>query len=945
MVMSRERVYRQLTKERTDSVAAKSTLAGLVGVVKEHCEISWPEAQLLGSTLYEHYFSGKGHRTEGQIVYGARFRAAMMHRGERPLAEPVPIKLTIYGPYDVELWRETGGITALKIARLARWVDEARQQDALLAMYDLSLLTASTSKALRAMLKRLWLQDVLLPVKGMTKQWLSGRRLGWQERALERYLAGEDEDQIRREMFLSSSHWQAILRQAGSEVQEGEGPLHLVWQESEGSERRQLLATAKGSPDASLDSNEKLVQQLRGRFGLSPVGVELLLEKVESWLEPALAEQREPGRILYHAVSSEEPAGKPLSECELVPVQLEYLAREDSKDLATDSPGDLLWERVQRLSRQAYEQGGCLNQADLSLLLAVIPDRIQDRQKKEPEVFVPTRGNVIDIGPGVTHVRKIIQLYLQGYTETQIEQRTHHSLASIENYLERFCKVVGLCDDGLTATEIRMVLGCSMRTARAYVELVQEYDTKEHRWMMALTREKYRKAKKASSRERSDADLGRRKGSASPFASLQERKVEKIELVFLRRRLELAEQSLVGEKLLSSFNEAMDAFEQAQGIERTLPGQLLVDYKGHSLSLPLWDPAALEQLASQHSMREYLDRVALEQYALIKQKCPQADTRCLWSLLLQPTQTRLPKSKAPALDGIDRTEALSRLSLPSPDDVGVRVKSHGLPDAVTTPGPVKDKLLRELSNGLGLRDSLLEAAFDIMGGIRHWLRPPVDELKPGQVVWLAYTTDRRRSARNQAGGLPYRPVVLTHHTAAELPTEKTSSATLIQLELDRVARMTTEAWMQGAALTNLDLALLLHRSTGQVRTILDTYQQQHQVLLPTAGTVLDMGSTTTHKLLAVQMHLQQMSTTEISRRIFHTPGAIDNYLGTFNKVAMLHVFGCPQTTTAWLLSCSERLVAEHIKLANKHFPDTEQMRAHLEESGLPINAFSPCIRR
>lgn len=49
------------------------------------------------------------------------------------------------------------------------------------------------------------------------------------------------------------------------------------------------------------------------------------------------------------------------------------------------------------------------------------------------------------------------------------------------------------------------------------------------------------------------------------------------------------------------------------------------------------------------------------------------------------------------------------------------------------------------------------------------------------------------------------------------------------------------------------------------------------MILPTAGTVLDMGRTLTHKKI-VEMSLQGLTTQEIARLIYHTPVAMDNYL-------------------------------------------------------------------
>ena len=48
---------------------------------------------------------------------------------------------------------------------------------------------------------------------------------------------------------------------------------------------------------------------------------------------------------------------------------------------------------------------------------------------------MPTRGQIRDIGPGVSHKARVVQLYLWGLQFTEIERRTRHSEDSIRRYL------------------------------------------------------------------------------------------------------------------------------------------------------------------------------------------------------------------------------------------------------------------------------------------------------------------------------------------------------------------------------------------------------------------------------------------------------------------------------------------------------------------------------
>lgn len=87
------------------------------------------------------------------------------------------------------------------------------------------------------------------------------------------------------------------------------------------------------------------------------------------------------------------------------------------------------------------------------------------------------------MGPAPSHAEKIISLYLQGYTETQIKRRTGHNYESIERYIDTFTKVVGLLEkEGLTPAEIRKILSCSRRLVNKYIELYYQFNTAEYQW-------------------------------------------------------------------------------------------------------------------------------------------------------------------------------------------------------------------------------------------------------------------------------------------------------------------------------------------------------------------------------------------------------------------------------------------------------------------------------
>ena len=90
-------------------------------------------------------------------------------------------------------------------------------------------------------------------------------------------------------------------------------------------------------------------------------------------------------------------------------------------------------------------------------------------------VYLPTRGNIKDIGPGVSHKTRAIEMYLSGRSFSYIMKVLHHSETSIKRYLEDFITIVLLSDDGFNAVKIRIITKKSDRIIREYLELYEKF--------------------------------------------------------------------------------------------------------------------------------------------------------------------------------------------------------------------------------------------------------------------------------------------------------------------------------------------------------------------------------------------------------------------------------------------------------------------------------------
>lgn len=204
-----------------------------------------------------------------------------------------------------------------------------------------------------------------------------------------------------------------------------------------------------------------------------------LSELFLSYFDLYFSSQRREGQIIFHAVSKDVPPGVPVDEMHLVPVKITIYGPDDC---AVKDQQELLDKRIKRISSEAYAQGALLTQADIAILLGqstkTISRHIASLEKKGE--LVPTRGKWKDIGPGVSHKKKILELYLKGYEYTEIERKTKHSGEAIMRYVKDFARILVLTKEGFEDEELRIITGLTEKTTREYKELIETYSTEEY---------------------------------------------------------------------------------------------------------------------------------------------------------------------------------------------------------------------------------------------------------------------------------------------------------------------------------------------------------------------------------------------------------------------------------------------------------------------------------
>jgi hypothetical protein len=136
--------------------------------------------------------------------------------------------------------------------------------------------------------------------------------------------------------------------------------------------------------------------------------------------------------------------------------------------------------RIQRLLGEAVRQGAAATQEDLARALNVSVRTIKRdcAELQEAGIYLPTRGNLQGIGRGQTHKAQIVGRWLLGGTYDQISRQTHHTVASVQRYIQSFAQVMQLHRRDFPIEEIALLLHMmGQALVKEYLTVYDENET------------------------------------------------------------------------------------------------------------------------------------------------------------------------------------------------------------------------------------------------------------------------------------------------------------------------------------------------------------------------------------------------------------------------------------------------------------------------------------
>lgn len=199
-----------------------------------------------------------------------------------------------------------------------------------------------------------------------------------------------------------------------------------------------------------------------------------------------------------------------------------------------------------------------------------------------------------------------------------------------------------------------------------------------------------------------------------------------------------------------------------------------------------------------------------------------------------------------------------------------------------------------------------------------------EHVPPRTITWLAVRRETVHGDRKGLSPSDLIPIHLTLVNQAELellmdPALGRTRQARAAFNQARLVRWCFDAFKQGAVLTQLDLSVLSGLSTDAISRAMRRYEAESGEIVPTRGTVHDLGPSVTHKAEVVRRWLRHESPAQIARALNHSQEAVDRYLADFQKVRTLSQ-KFPPAEIPILAGLAPSVVRQYLELLRQYEP-------------------------
>jgi hypothetical protein len=194
--------------------------------------------------------------------------------------------------------------------------------------------------------------------------------------------------------------------------------------------------------------------------------------------------------------------------------------------------------------------------------------------------------------------------------------------------------------------------------------------------------------------------------------------------------------------------------------------------------------------------------------------------------------------------------------------------------------------------------------------------PPRERVGWGQLVWLAVATDDLPGYGKRIEDTRLVPVVLDLVTREDIE-GLLDGQSWNDVRAARITRLCQQAHAQGGLLSQVDLGLLLTQSNSAISQVMRSRSRSspETPLLPSRGSLHDLGQTVSHKrIICYKRLVEKKTTSQVAHETFHSPEAVEQYVQDLRRVQLCHDQGWTVADTAQATGMSTRLIEEYVKL-------------------------------
>ena len=188
--------------------------------------------------------------------------------------------------------------------------------------------------------------------------------------------------------------------------------------------------------------------------------------------------------------------------------------------------------------------------------------------------------------------------------------------------------------------------------------------------------------------------------------------------------------------------------------------------------------------------------------------------------------------------------------------------------------------------------------------------PEKNNVKPGQVVWTAIDKTTRPDSPNRK----FVSVILTLVDENDVE-QLAKGAKKRDVAENAIARITKEAYQQGALLSMRDIGLLSWRADSYVSIMRKAYEKREDTTLPHTGSLQDMGSCITHKTTIVRkIIVDKKDPIQVAGETNHTLRAVENYIKDFRRVQTCYTQKTDIEFISQATGMTKNLIQQYIKI-------------------------------